>query len=147
MIEERYLNATKAKNLRDEPHQVGQVDLIKANGMSAGNMASHFLRLLSKPSREDLTRVYAALLHVATKRGFSDPQLAITTAIEWMLDPRCKLCHGAGEEERGGKIYKCVKCAGEKLRREPTNKDVQALIDYVNDCRRSLDGRKFRLLR
>ena len=147
MIEERYLNATAAKNLRDEPHQVGQVDLIKANGMSAKNMASHFLRLLSKPSREDLTRVYAALLHFATKREFSEPQIAITTAIEWMLDPRCKRCNGVGEEIRNAKVYKCVKCAGEKLRREPANPDVQALIDYVTDCRRALDGRKMRLLR
>ena len=147
MIEERYLSATAAKNLRDEPHQVGQVDLIKANGMSAKNMASHFLRLLSKPSKEDLTRVYAALLHVAGKREFRDPQVAATIAIDWMLDPRCKLCLGAGEMSKGGKPYKCAKCGGEKLRREPANPDVQALIDYVTDCRRALDGRKMRLLR
>lgn len=147
MTEERYLCATGATNLQDVPHRIGQVDLVKANGMSASNMASHFMRLVSKPTKADMTRVYAALLYVAHKRKFVEPAAAITAAIEWMLDPSCKVCAGVGEIERKGRMHKCPKCKGEKLRREPASRDAQYLIDHVNDCRRALSGRVRKLMR
>lgn len=147
MIEERYLSATAATNLLDVPHRLGQVDLVKANGMSAHNMASHFMRLVSKPTKADMTRVYAALLYVAHQRKFAEPSTAIVAAIEWMLNPNCKVCAGVGEIERKGRMHKCPKCRGEKLRREPANRDAQYLIDHVNDCRRALSGRVRALMR
>lgn len=147
MTEERYLCATSATNLLDVPHRIGQVDLVKANGMSAYNMASHFMRLVSKPTKADMTRVYAALLYVAHQRKFAEPAEAIVAAIEWMLDPSCKVCAGIGEIERKGRMHKCPKCKGEKLRREPANRDAQYLIDHVTDCRRALSGRVRGLMR
>ena len=68
MIEERYLTATQSSNLRDDPENIGQVDVIKASGMSARNIASTYLRLISKPTQEDMTRFYAALLFQAEQR-------------------------------------------------------------------------------
>ena len=47
MIEERYLTATQSSNLRDDPERIGQVDVIKASGMSARNIASTYLHLVA----------------------------------------------------------------------------------------------------
>ena len=142
MIEERYLSATKAKNLRDEPHQVGQVDLIKASGMSSRNMAAHYLRLISKPTKEDLTRVYAALLWVVQERKLIGGEECITLAIEWLLQQNCIVCNGTGVLIKKAVEHKCPKCKGEGKRREPSSRDAQILIDYVMGCRH---GHKFKM--
>lgn len=147
MIEERYLCATSATNLLDVPHCVGQVDLIKASGLSERNMAAHYLRLISKPTREDVTRVYAALLCVVQRRKLDGGADSIVAAMEWLVNPRCNVCHGAGLIAKKGKDHKCPKCKGEKLRREPQCKTAQILIDYVQTCRHAHSGRMFAKLR
>lgn len=147
MIEERYLSATAAKNLRDEPHQVGQVDLIKASGMTGRNMAAHYLRLISKPTQADMTRVYAALLYVVQSRGVKGGTDAIVAALTWLLDPQCKVCNGSGIVVKVEKEHKCPKCKGEKLRKEPGCPDAQILIDYVTGCRHRYGGDMLRKLR
>lgn len=147
MIEERYLAATAATNLLDVPHRVGQVDLIKASGLSERNMAAHYLRLISKPTREDMTRVYAALLCVVERRKLQGGADSIVAAIEWLLNPRCKVCHGTGLITRKEKEHKCPKCKGEKLRKEPQCKTAQILIDYVQTCRSAHGGRMVGMLR
>ncbi|WP_417283769.1 hypothetical protein [Comamonas sp.] len=147
MIEERYLAATTASNLTDEVHKIMQVDVIKASGLSARNMAAHYLRLISKPTKEDLKRVYAALLWVVNSRKLQTGAEAIHLALEWLLDPRCKVCSGAGLIFKKGKEHTCPKCKGEKYRKEPSNKDAQVLIDYVQTCRSAHGGRMFSMLR
>ena len=82
MIEERYLNATKASNLRDDTQRIGQVDVIKASGMSARNISSTYLRLVSKPTQEDMTRFYAALLHFGNSRQLDEVQNSATLAVD-----------------------------------------------------------------
>lgn len=146
MIEERYLAATQASHLRDEPHKIGQVDVIKASGMSERNLASHYLRLISKPSRGDMERVFSALLWVAQNRNLAQPQESVSQALRWLVDPRCKVCCGAGVLLKGGKEHVCPKCKGEKLRKEPSDKDVQLLIDYVQICRNAHASRVFKKL-
>lgn len=146
MIEERYLNATKASNLRDDTQRLGQVDVIKASGMSERNLASHYLRLISKPSRGDMDRVFSALLWVAQNRKLAQPQESVSQALRWLVDPRCKVCCGAGVLLKGGKEHVCPKCKGEKLRKEPSDKDVQLLIDYVQICRNAHASRVFKKL-
>lgn len=146
MIEERYLAATRATSLRDESHQIGQVDLIKASGMSARNMAAHYLRLISQPSKDDMTRVYAALLWVVHQRKLQAGTEAIVVALDWLLDPRCKVCTGAGLLVKKEKEHKCPKCKGEKMRKEPSCRDAQLLIDYVQTCRSAHGGRMIALL-
>ncbi|MGF6212353.1 hypothetical protein [Comamonas sp. 4034] len=147
MIEERYLSASLASCLADEPHKIGQVDVIKASGMSARNMAAHYLRLISKPTKEDMTRVYAALLHHMESKGLAGGTDAIVAAVEWLLDPRCRVCQGAGVVVRKEKEHTCPKCKGEKFRKEPVCKTTQALIDHVRACRSAHCGRMFKLLR
>lgn len=135
MIEERYIAATQASHLRDEPYKIGQVDIIKASGMSSRNMAAHYLRLISKPSRGDMDRVFSALLWVAQNRNLAQPEESASQALRWLVNPRCKVCCGAGVLLKGGKEHVCPKCKGEKLRKEPSDKDVQLLVDYVQICR------------
>ena len=147
MIEERYIAATHASSLADEAHKITQVDLIKASGMSQRNMAAHYLRLISKPTQSDMTRVYAALLWVVDHRKLKGGADAIVAALSWLLDPRCKVCQGAGLVVRNDKEHKCPKCKGERLRKEPACKDAQALIDYVQDCKRNHSGEMFKRLR
>ena len=147
MIEERYLSAAAATNLLDVPHRLGQVDLIKASGMSARNMAAHYLRLISRPTKEDMTRVYAALLSVVQGRKLEGGTDAIVTAMEWLLNPCCKVCNGTGFITRKDKEHKCPKCRGEKLRKEPQCKTAQILIDYMQTCRHAHGGRMFAKLR
>ena len=147
MIEERYIAATHASSLADEVHKITQVDLIKASGMSQRNMAAHYLRLISKPTQSDMTRVYAALLWVVGHRKLKGGTDAIVTALSWLLDPRCRVCDGAGLVVKKEREHKCPKCKGERLRKEPGCKDAQALIDYVQDCKRNHSGEMFKRLR
>ena len=147
MIEERYLSASLASCLADEPHKIGQVDVIKASGMSARNMAAHYLRLISKPTKDDLKRVYAALLWVVHNRKLQTGADAIHMALEWLLDPRCKVCSGSGQITKKEREHTCPKCKGEKYRKEPQNKDAQILIDYVQTCRNAHGGRMLAMLR
>ena len=147
MIEERYIAATQASSLVDEVHKITQVDLIKASGMSQRNMAAHYLRLISKPTQSDMTRVYAALLWVVGHRKLKGGTDAIVTALSWLLDPRCRVCAGAGLVVKKEREHKCPKCKGERLRKEPGCKDAQMLIDYVQTCRAAHGGRMFTLLR
>lgn len=146
-IEERYIAATAATNLRDELHAITQVDLIKASGMSQRNMAAHYLRLISKPSKEDMTRVYAALLWVVQSRKLQSGTDAIVEAMSWLLDPACKVCKGAAVVLKKEREHKCPKCKGERFRKEPANRDAQILIDYVCTCRNAHAGRMFQALR
>lgn len=147
MIEERYLAATRATSLRDTAHAITQVDVIKASGMSARNMAAHYLRLISKPAKEDMTRVYAALLWVVESRKLKAGTEAIVVALEWLLDPRCRVCKGAGVVVKADKEHKCPRCKGERYRKEPSCRDAQILIDYVQSCKRSHSGDMLRRLR
>lgn len=147
MFEERYIAATKAKSLHEDSNSITQVDVIKASGMSERNIAAHYLRLISKPTRTDVERVHAALLCVATNHKLSTPHEAVAAAMAWLIDPRCKTCLGAGLVQKQGKEHTCPKCRGEKMRREPACKDVQLLIDYVQGCRAAYAGRMFALLR
>jgi hypothetical protein len=145
---ERYTAAMHSSDLSDEAHKIGQVDLIKASGMSRGNVAAHYLRLISKATRNDMERMYAALLYVLQLRQIGcDHHQAVTTAMDWLIDPRCKTCTGAGEIERKQLMYACRKCKGVKLRGEPTNPAAQVLIDYVMGCRNEHSGRMSKLLR
>lgn len=146
MIEERYIAATNARSLEDVARAITQVDVIKASGMSQRNLAAHYLRLISKPSKEDMTRVYAALLWVVDSRKLQSGADAIVEALSWLLDPRCKVCGAAGLVLKKEREHKCPKCKGEKFRKEPSNKDAQLLIDYVQDCRAAHGGRMFKLL-
>lgn len=146
MIEERYLSATQASSLRDEPHKIGQVDVIKASGMSGRNVAAHYLRLISKPTKEDMARVYAALHFVVNSRKLQSGEAAIVLALEWLLDPMCKVCKGSSVVVKGSREHKCPKCKGERYRKEPSCRDAQALIDYVQSCKRSHAGEMIRRL-
>ena len=147
MIEERYLAATQATSLKDDAHKIGQVDLIKASGMSARTMAAHYLRLLSKPTKEDMTRVYAALLYQVEQRKLQGGTDCIVMAIEWLINQNCTPCQGTGMLAKVKGEYKCHRCKGEGKRKEPSNKDAQILIDYVQTCRRAHTGRMSHLLR
>ena len=146
MIEERYLAATRASNLLDSSHAITQVDVIKASGMSRRNLAAHYLRLISQPKKEDLTRVCAALQWVVSTRKLKTGEAAIVLALEWLLDPICKVCKGAGVVVKGERQHKCPKCKGERYRKEPSCRDAQALIDYVQSCKRSHAGEMVRRL-
>ena len=147
MIEERYLAATQATNLRDTAHAITQVDVIKASGMSRRNLAAHYLRLMSKPSREDMLRMYAALLHVVLARKLASGPECVGVAIEWLLTQNCNVCSGTGIVIKFTLEHKCPKCHGSGKRRQPSNKDAQLLIDYVADCRAAHGGRMIRLLK
>ena len=68
-------------------------------------------------------------------------------ALEWLLDPRCKVCSGVGMVSKKGKEHACPKCKREKFRKEPSSKDAQILIDYVQTCRSAHGGRMFSMLR
>lgn len=147
MIEERYLNATKASNLRDDTQRLGQVDVIKASGMSARNISSTYLRLISKPTQEDMTRFYAALLYQVEQRKLQGGTDSIVMAVDWLLNQNCKPCQGTGMLMKVRGEYKCHRCKGVGKRREPSDKDAQVLIDYVQTCRASYQGRMLKLLR
>ncbi|WP_315125272.1 hypothetical protein [Comamonas antarctica] len=147
MIEERYLAATQATNLLDSAHAITQVDVIKASGMSRRNLAAHYLRLISKPTREDMERMYAALLHVVQARKLQSGPDCIGVAIEWLLTQNCNVCSGTGVVTKHALQHKCPKCHGSGKRREPGNRDAQLLIDYVADCRSAHAGRMKRLLK
>lgn len=147
MIEERYLNATKASNLRDDTQRLGQVDVIKASGMSARNIASTYLRLVSKPTQEDMTRLYASLLFFGDARQLESVPESIAIAVDWLLDPRCKVCQGAGTVIKKDKEHTCPKCKGAKLRKEPNHPTALEMIDYVQKCRADYGGRMLKLLR
>ena len=145
---ERYTAAMHSSDLSDEAHKIGQVDLIKASGMSRSNVAAHYLRLISKATRSDMERMYAVLLYVLQLRQIGgDHHQAVAAAMEWLIDPRCKTCAGAGEVERKQAIYTCRKCKGVKLRGEPSNPAAQVLIDFVVGCRNEHSGRMRKLLR
>ncbi len=146
MIEERYLAATRATNLRDTVHAITQVDVIKASGMSRRNLSAHYLRLISKPTKEDMARVHAALLYVVDSRKLQSGESAIVLALGWLLDPVCKVCKGAGVVVKGAREHKCPKCKGERYRKEPSCRDAQVLIDYVQSCKRSHAGDMIRRL-
>lgn len=146
MIEERYLTATQSSNLRDDPERIGQVDVIKASGMSARNIASTYLRLISKPTQEDMTRFYAALLFQVEQRKLQGGTDSIVMAIDWLLNQNCKPCQGTGMLKKAKGEYKCHRCKGEGKRREPSCPDAQALIDYVQTCRAAYGGRMLKLL-
>lgn len=146
-MEERYIAATSTTNLRDEAHKIGQVDIIKASGMSDRNLAAHYLRLISKPTKEDMTRVYAALLSVVNNRKLPSGEDCIVPAIEWLLTQSCSVCTGTGFVVKRSVEHKCPRCKGTGKRREPSSKDCQILIDYVIACRDRHAGRMFKLLR
>lgn len=141
MIEERYIAATQASHLRDEPYKIGQVDIIKASGMSSRNMAAHYLRLISKPTKEDMARVYAALLYVVESRKLASGEEVVGTAMDWLLTQTCSVCAGTGVVIKKAIEQKCPRCNGMGRRREPSNKDAQILIDYVMTCRAAHAGR------
>lgn len=146
-MEERYIAATSTTNLRDEAHKIGQVDIIKASGMSDRNLAAHYLRLISKPTKEDMTRVYAALLYQVEMRKLKGGSDAIVTAMDWLLNQNCTPCLGTGMLTKVKGEYKCHRCKGEGKRKEPSDKTAQHLIDYVMTCRAAHAGRMFKLLR
>lgn len=146
MIEERYINATKASNLRDDREHIGQVDVIKASGMSARNIASTYLRLISKPTKDDMARFYAAMLYQVEQRKLQGGTDSIVMAIDWLINQNCKPCEGTGMLKKAKGEYKCHRCKGEGKRREPSCPDAQMLIDYVQTCRAAFKGRMQHLL-
>ena len=147
MIEERYLAATMSTNLSDEAHKIMQVDVIKASGMSSRNIVAHYLRLISKPTRVDMERVYAALLWVAQDRKLQGGDEGIALALDWLMQQGCQTCSGAGAVIRKAVSYECRACAGMGKRKEPVNKDAQILIDYVIQCKNAHASRMFQKLR
>lgn len=147
MIEERYLAATQSSHLRDEAHKIGHVDLLKASGMSSRNIASHYMRLVSKPSRESIERFYYGLVHVAEQRKLVSGEDAVGIAIDWLLQQNCAKCSGAGVVMAKGVEVKCNHCGGEGRRKQPANKCAQILIDYVIQCKNAHASRMMQKLR
>lgn len=147
MIEERYLAATQASHLRDEPHKIGQVDIIKASGMSSRNIAAHYLRLISRPRRDDMERVYSALLWVANDRKLISGEEAVGMAMEWLMQQTCPKCNGTGVVIAKAIEHKCPQCGGEGQRKQPSNECAQILIDYVIQCKNAHASRMFQKLR
>ena len=143
---ERYTAAMRSRDLSDESHRIGQVDLIKASGMSKANVALHYLRIITKPSRVDMERMYTALVQYGAVKKLADPQDAALEAMAWLLDQKCKPCQGTGRTAKEGKTYKCLTCKGAMLAKEPSRKDVQFLIDYVMDCKRTHSNNLNKLL-
>lgn len=146
-FEERYSTATNATSLADEAHKIGQVDVIKASGMSGYSVAAHYLRLITKPTREDMERLFAALLFESQRlklRG--DQHHIVATALGWLLNQQCGTCKGAGEVDRKGSVYRCGKCNGTGSRKEPSHAGVLAIIDHVRDCRSGHSSRLRKLL-
>jgi len=147
LIEQRYITATAATSLHEDANSITQLDVIKASGMSSRNLAAHYLRLISKPTKEDMVRVYAALLYVVESRKLASGTEFIAVALDWLLDTLCKTCKGAGVVAKGESEHKCPRCKGARYRKEPSNRDAQLLIDYVKSCRDMHAGRMLRALK
>lgn len=143
---ERYTVAMNSRDLSDESHRIGQLDLIKASGMSKASVALHYLRIISKPSRVDMERMYTALVQYGVVKKLADPQDAALEAMAWLMDQKCKPCQGTGLTAKDGKTYKCLKCKGAMLAKEPSRRDIQFLIDYVMDCKRTHSNNMNKLL-
>lgn len=110
-------------------------------------MVSHYLRLITKPTREDMERLFAALLFESQRlklRG--DQRHIVATALGWLLNQQCGTCKGAGEIDRKGSVYRCGKCNGTGSRKEPSHAGVLAIIDHVRDCRSGHSSRLRKLL-
>ena len=96
--------------------------------------------------RVDMERMYTALVQYGAAKKLADPQDAALEAMAWLLDQKCKPCQGTGLTAKEGKTYKCLKCKGAMLAKEPSRKDVQFLIDYVMDCKRTHSNNLNKLL-
>ena len=144
---ERYTAAMHSSDLSDEAHKIGQVDLIKASGMSKASVASHYLRIITKPSRSDIERMHAELVHEAKAKKVASPHDSAAEAMAWLIDQKCKPCNGTGLKVKEAKTYTCSKCKGTMLAREPSSKDAQLLIDHVMDCKRTHSNNMNKLLR
>lgn len=147
MIEERYLAATRATSLRDSSTETTQLDVIRASGMSERNIASHYLRLISKPCRGDIERLHAALEYVAIGRKLKDGLGQVVLALDWLINQNCAPCGSTGSDIKKGKGYKCCRCSGAGKRPEPSHPAAQILIDYVQACKAAYAGRMVKSLR
>ena len=147
MIVERYIAATTATSLHEDANVITQVDVIKASGMSERNIASHYLRLISKPSRGDIERVHAALEYVAISRKLKDGLEQVTPAVDWLINQACRPCNGTGIDAKKGGSFKCKRCNGTGERLEPSHPAAQILIDYVKDCKNAYGSRMLQKLR
>ena len=78
---ERYTAAMHSSDLSDEAHKIGQVDLIKASGMSKASVASHYLRIITKPSRSDIDRMHAELVYEFKVKKVASPHDSAAEAI------------------------------------------------------------------
>lgn len=171
-IEERYITANKASNLRVEADKGGAVDVIIAAGMSPSRLGSALLRLHSEwdgaakrrgymtPTDTSLLMgrlitlpaVRAGVEHQARRWGIEDADKVVAAALYWWLDRTCPHCEGRGKAVIDGtpslSTISCKHCHGTGERHLSHGQAAQKLVGYMHDCtERAAQSIKSRLYR
>jgi hypothetical protein len=171
-IEERYVTANRASNLRCEADKTGAIDVIIASGMSPSRLGSALLRLRTEwdgsahkrgsMSQTDMLLLMGQLTTLAAvreavgwwarKEGMEDADKVVAAAIHWWLDKTCPACEGRGKTVIEGtpalSSINCKHCHGTGERRLSHGQAGQRVMGYMHDCtERAAQSIKSRLYR
>lgn len=167
-ITERYITAGNTSNLRINPDQATDADVLIAAGLTPGILGHALMRLhgewdaFSRSRKIDRTEsilalgqlksLYAcqsALVAWASGRGMEDAERLALAVLGYWLDSVCHPCSGRGFDTIRntpalGKVCKC--CEGSGRGKVPHGRDGHEALVLIEDCvNRARESMKMRL--
>ena len=116
-VEEQYISACSASNLRVEAERGSSADvLIAAGWLPSRAVGAVLLRLHTKYTRDGLEHVHAEAVSIAQRERIANADQVASAVIAWWLDKLCKTCDGVkfklipGTPSLSAKT--CNKCRG-----------------------------------
>ena len=128
-IEERYVTANKASNLRVEADRVGPADVIIASGMSNSRIGGALMRLRTEYGSDSVPRrnasqtdhrlmmgrlktlpaVLAAVTAQAHQWGIDRPEAVALAVVSHWLDNICRHCEGKHSRENDNQCDRAMR--------------------------------------
>ena len=156
-IEERYISATQANNLKVEADRTGKVDTIIAAGWSMSRVGAALLRLSSewdgsakRPRMSDtdlillrgrlksLTSVLTQVVIGMHKMGIQNPQDKAGQIVAYWLHESCHRCNGLKFEPIPNtpslSTIRCRACHGTGLGWPPGGDEGRRVLAWIDDC-------------
>lgn len=154
-VEERYVTATNASNLRCETREdapIGTVGVLIAAGWSASRLGAALMRLHTKYDRAGLEQVHTQVALQASKWGIERPDSVASGVIAWWLSRLCTACRGRKFELIAGtpmlSTKHCKHCRGSGEAHLPHGEAGRRLASWLDGCKQraasSIKGRLHR---
>lgn len=167
-VDDKYVSATHAGNLRVEADKSGHADVIIAVGWCKKRLYGALTRLKGEwdgagrvpPAAKESAHEFALLLgrlktlpevrgeltQQAWRMGIEAPDVIAAAVLLWWLDPVCGTCHGVQREKVSHQTV-CPTCHGSGRKKLPHGEAGKDLIQFIESTIGDAQGNIKRSLR